>query len=554
MPSKRIVKKRPRSDSGTPVPAQPPPATRVSAACDVIQFHTNNNDGPVGEVNKRIMRNTLESILYPLSVKDFKEKYWNGAKALAVVGGGEERIQFIKERFFDNLDVDSLLHRTPSEQINVWMTKTSGENTSFKTSEETAKECYQCGASLYFRAPEEFESSFLALIGEGLGMGHAAFHHDGDLRAEVETFVSHKGHTTSWHFDFMENITIQLKGKKTWKLKKSGVAHPYRACALHFESPDSALLGNQTVLAKLQNPEFTPISSPQESDYECVTLSAGDIMYHPAGIWHEVSTDEDSISVNLSYMHKTWGEILLDAAGHLTRKHPLLLQRYSSKGSGGYEGVLSELQPKLELFVEELKSLVPQDILPRCRVHPTDCIKREKSLLKSVVISEAGSVSSGGFSFDPPLQELSGDVGSISVVKNPLGVLVSISQCSAWQTPKTLVAFSKTAKRTALSAENRSEDHSSDSSDPESSDLDRPGTPVPSTPMVKYTALLTTTEDGDALAKITIHAPATCTVLRKVSQEGPSMNILKFNENGKIDKLDLAALSVLLWMGMVRKV
>lgn len=31
-----------------------------------------------------------------------------------------------------------------------------------------------------------------------------------------------------------------------------------------------------------------------------VTLHEGDILYHPAGIWHAVSCDDDSISINFS--------------------------------------------------------------------------------------------------------------------------------------------------------------------------------------------------------------------------------------------------------------
>lgn len=40
---------------------------------------------------------------------------------------------------------------------------------------------------------------------------------------EIETFVARKGNFTDWHTDFQENFTVQLKGKKTWKLKVSGL-------------------------------------------------------------------------------------------------------------------------------------------------------------------------------------------------------------------------------------------------------------------------------------------------------------------------------------------
>lgn len=37
-----------------------------------------------------------------------------------------------------------------------------------------------------------------------------------------------------------------------------------------------------------------------EEQCTVVTLNEGDILYHPAGIWHAVTSDQDSISINLS--------------------------------------------------------------------------------------------------------------------------------------------------------------------------------------------------------------------------------------------------------------
>ena len=61
-------------------------------------------------------------------------------------------------------------------------------------------------------------------------MSFGALYPDGAPRSEGETFASRAGHVTGWHFDFMENFTLQLSGTKTWRLKRSAVDVPLRGC------------------------------------------------------------------------------------------------------------------------------------------------------------------------------------------------------------------------------------------------------------------------------------------------------------------------------------
>ena len=69
--------------------------------------------------------------------------------------------------------------------------------------------CHRAGASLYFRAPAEASELLVTALTQQLGLSFGALHHDGAPRSEVETFVSRAGHTTHWHFDFMENFTVR---------------------------------------------------------------------------------------------------------------------------------------------------------------------------------------------------------------------------------------------------------------------------------------------------------------------------------------------------------
>ena len=86
------------------------------------------------------------------------------------------------------------------------------------------------GGSLYFRAPVSASELLTTALSQQLGLSFGALYADGAPRSEVETFASRRGHVTDWHFDFMENFTLQLRGAKRWRLKRGAVAHPLRGC------------------------------------------------------------------------------------------------------------------------------------------------------------------------------------------------------------------------------------------------------------------------------------------------------------------------------------
>lgn len=42
-------------------------------------------------------------------------------------------------------------------------------------------------------------------------------------------------------------------------------------------------------------------------------MNEGDILYHPAGVWHAVGSEEDSISINFSMKAMRMGEFVTQA-------------------------------------------------------------------------------------------------------------------------------------------------------------------------------------------------------------------------------------------------
>ena len=67
---------------------------------------------------------------------------------------------------------------------------------------------------------------------------------------EIEVFVARKGHLTSWHTDFQENFTIQIKGQKRWRLKvQSGMQAPVTGFSPHYKNAGTLEMQDKSIQA-----------------------------------------------------------------------------------------------------------------------------------------------------------------------------------------------------------------------------------------------------------------------------------------------------------------
>lgn len=110
-----------------------------------------------------------------------------------------------------------------------------------------------------------------------------------------------------------------MKGTKTWKLYNSGIPHPIRGCTPHYKNIDT--IEQQLKIHRLHNPQFQ-FKPDSFEGYSEVTLTEGSILYHPAGIWHRVECDEDSISINVSLFPSSWADVIADSVHHLLWSKP----------------------------------------------------------------------------------------------------------------------------------------------------------------------------------------------------------------------------------------
>lgn len=132
---------------------------------------------------------------------------------------------------------------------------------------------------------------------------------------EIETFVSRAGNYTDWHTDFQENFTLQLKGTKTWKLLRSGLEAPLLGFTPHYKNSGNLEMQQKVHLAYNGVDMSKQYAEKAKMERDCieVTLYEGDILYHPAGIWHAVKCETDSISINFSMRSMRLGQFVIQA-------------------------------------------------------------------------------------------------------------------------------------------------------------------------------------------------------------------------------------------------
>ena len=107
---------------------------------------------------------------------------------------------------------------------------------------------------------------------------------------------------------------MQLKGSKMWKLKRSGLEAPLLGFTPHYKNSGN-LETQQKVHMAYNSTDMSNQRKGNMLDESCtqITLNEGDILYHPAGIWHAVTSITDSIAINFSMKATRMAEFITQA-------------------------------------------------------------------------------------------------------------------------------------------------------------------------------------------------------------------------------------------------
>jgi len=322
----------------------------------------------------------LQRLIWPMPTDQFLTDCWK-QRAVAFKAEkrdiGSVRIRELVQALSD-LNVEELLEESRSEDISVWFPKKDkqashrGVLESIKLDAESAWRTFSAldYAGLYFQASSEFIERTVGPLSIACGLNFAGFQ-DGEVRGEVECFASKKGHMTPWHTDFQQNFTVQLKGTKTWYFRNGPVESPVRALSPHYTEMSTfemqAKLVNAHGNREVGDPANT-VRQPDAGNPVSITLHEGDTLYHPAGIWHQVTSDSDEcFAINFSLDAARWYELVGDAMRHQLMARP----DTRSMIQGRPETLRTRAEIALEAARAAVNALTVDDLLPSALLYPT---------------------------------------------------------------------------------------------------------------------------------------------------------------------------------------
>ena len=236
----------------------------------------------------------LDSLLAPLGAAEFIATYW-GRRACSGRVPPATLAWLLRE--MEGGDVAKLVARQ-RPTVDVWMRTLDGQFRFVSVSSATdAMSFYDAGMTLFLHngAATAAISTWLQQLAKELG--HPP------VPPAASLFCARRSAGTQAHFDAQENITIQLRGRKRWRVAANpSVPVPLENWALGSEVPPAmeAMLEGEL-----------PAAMP--ADAETFELPVGSWIYCPRGWIHEVEASEDSLSLFLGFPAAAWADLLLEA-------------------------------------------------------------------------------------------------------------------------------------------------------------------------------------------------------------------------------------------------
>jgi ribosomal protein L16 Arg81 hydroxylase len=127
----------------------------------------------------------------------------------------------------------------------------------------------------------------------------------------ANAYVSPAGVGTRMHFDQQDVFLVQIVGRKRWTIApQTQVRHP-------TEPFFGGQLGRENRLHRARFPTRMPRAA------RTVVLAPGNVLYLPAGTWHESLTLKDSIALTFTFASTSWLDLLLlRLRARLLRREP----------------------------------------------------------------------------------------------------------------------------------------------------------------------------------------------------------------------------------------
>lgn len=299
----------------------------------------------------------MEKILTPMRPEKFLKEYWRPNKQLIIHGDVERFYELPGLENVQSLEKVLKLYKGPVMAVGDAVTEeTCGIADRFLISPEEAMEWYEKGAALEFDHADMFLTDirkWMDLFRQGLKLPKGT-----GVKAIV--YAAKNGGGFKAHFDAYVNFIFHLKGKKTWKLLQN------ENCKLpvqHYDLTEAPYLPEE--LATYWSKEHPDLDLPGA---DIVDLNPGSFLYLPRGVWHSTSSNEESLSLNITFTQPFWLELLIaEIRNRLVRYDSwrelacdIDLLDPEEQGQ-----VRDKLNTQLKLAVQDLSSIKAEDVLKR---------------------------------------------------------------------------------------------------------------------------------------------------------------------------------------------
>ncbi|WP_394838935.1 hypothetical protein LVJ94_18760 [Pendulispora rubella] len=230
----------------------------------------------------------LEEWFAPLDLAEFRRKVL-GQQLVVLPPRPELADRLVKDLALGS--IDDLL-RLRGAKVYAWFQKLDGSQTAAIVPAVAGRRLYEAGTTLYFRGILEFGAQERE-VAKHFGVPPSS--------VECTLFCNRPSARTRAHFDTADIFSIQLRGRKTWRIAPNEFAPaPLRNWAtLHPLAPELRQYADG----------LPPTEMPENAT--SYTLEKGGILHMPRGYWHDTFSDEDSLSLHIQIASPSRAEILL---------------------------------------------------------------------------------------------------------------------------------------------------------------------------------------------------------------------------------------------------
>ncbi|MFD1888419.1 cupin domain-containing protein [Paenibacillus wenxiniae] len=308
-------------------------------------------------INVALESPTLSRMVTPMKPSDFLKNHWEKSKHLVLHGDVQRFYELPGISDVESLENVLAIYKNPVMVVGeAVIEETGGIADRFLVDVSEAREWYEKGAALEF----DFSDMFLPQLRSWMGKLKNELQLPPGAGVKAIVYAAKNGGGFKAHFDAYTNFIFHLKGTKTWKLSENkNVVNPVQ----HYDLVEKPYIPEE--LSTYWQGEHPEDSLPEA---DIVNLVPGSFLYLPRGVWHSTSSSEATLSLNITFTHPVWAELLVAEIRSRLVKNEIwreLAVNINFLDEKSKQEVLHKLDTELKKISDNISSIKAEDILTR---------------------------------------------------------------------------------------------------------------------------------------------------------------------------------------------